>query len=134
VIIYINDLLIFSYIKKAMSKLKAQLDKEFKLKYLRAISFYLRIKISRNCDICIIIITQKGYIAQMLKQLRMEDCYIVKNTIDKNIKLEQPPPEYVINKKLKNDFASIIGVMNWLAGISRPDISFAVYRLSKYLV
>jgi len=48
----------------------------------------------------------------MLKQLGIEDCHIVKNTIDKNMKLEQLPPEYVINKKLKNDFASIIGAMN----------------------
>jgi len=70
----------------------------------------------------------------MLKQLGMEDCYIIKNTINKNIKLEQLPPKYVINKKLKNDFVSIIRAMNWLAGISRPDINFAIYRLNKHLV
>jgi len=63
----------------------------------------------------------------------MEDCHIVKNTINKNMKLEQPPPKYVIDKKLKNDFASIIGAINWLAGISRPDISFAVYHLNRHL-
>jgi len=56
VVIYINDLLIFSYIKKAINKLKAQFDKEFKLKYLKAISFYLRIEILRNRDTRIIII------------------------------------------------------------------------------
>jgi len=69
-------------------------------------------EILRNYDTRIITIIQKGYIAQMLKQLRMEDCYIIKNTINKNMKLEQLPPEYVINKKLKNDFAFIIGAMN----------------------
>jgi len=63
VVIYINDLLMLSYTKKAINKLKAQLNKEFKLKYLRTISFYLRMEISRNRDICIITITQKGYIA-----------------------------------------------------------------------
>jgi len=131
---YMDDLLILSYTKKAISKLKAQLNKEFKLKHLGAISFYLGMEISRNRDNRIMTITQKGYIAQMLKQLRMEDYHTVKSTIDKNMKLEQPPPEYVANEKLKNDFVSIIGALNWVAGISRPDISFAVYRLSRHLV
>jgi len=69
----------------------------------------------------------------MFKQLKIEDYYIIKNIINKNIKLEQPPLKYVINKKLKNDFASIIGVINWLAGINRPDISFAIHCLNRYL-
>ena len=131
---YVDDLLMLSHTKKAMSKLKAQLDKEFKLKHLGAISFYLGMEISRNRDDRTMTITQKGYIAQMLKQLGMEDCHTVKSTMDKNMKLEQPPPEYVADEKLKNDFASIIGALNWVAGMSRPDISFAVHRLSRHLV
>ena len=57
----------------------------------------------------------------------------IKNPIDRNVRLSQPDEGYVPEPKLKADYSSLVGALNWLACMTRPDISYIVSRLSKYL-
>ena len=58
---------------------------------------------------------------------------LIKNPIDRNVRLSQPDESYVLEPKLKADYLLLVGALNWLACMTRPNISYTVSRLSKYL-
>ena len=131
---YVDDLLILAHTRDTMNDIKASLDKRFKLKHLGTVSHYLGMQVFRNREKKEMFITQKGYIGQLIEQLGMEDCHTVMSPIDKNMLLGQPQEGYEAPYELKHAYASLIGALNWIAAMTRPDIAFAVHKLSTYLV
>ena len=130
---YVDDILIMANSQRAMAKIKAQLSEHFSMKHLGPTTSYLGMEVIRDRAAGTMRITQKGYISQLLAQLGMTDCHTVKSPMDRNIKLETPPATYVAEPELVQAYQSIIGALNWVAGMTRPDISYTVGRLSRHL-
>jgi hypothetical protein len=130
---YVDDLLIMTTNKHEMDIIKKQLDQRFKLKHLGPLSYYLGMEVKRDREARTMTVSQKGYISQLLKQLDMQDCYTVKSPMDVNTRFEKPRDDYEAPKELKQAFESIMGALNWIAGMTRPDISYAAHRLSRHL-
>lgn len=130
---YVDDLLLMTSSKVEMINIKKQLDKRFKLKHLGELRHYLGMRITRDRTTRSMHISQESYIKQLLVQLEMYGCTTFKSPIDKKIKLDIIDPEYKATKELIQAYSSIIGALNWLACMTRPDIAYAVHYLSRFI-
>jgi len=74
-----------------------------------------------------IFINQEGYINNLLTKYNMQDCKIKSTPIDSGREFpETDKPDQNL------PYRELIGAFLFLARISRPDISFAVNKLSQY--
>ena len=98
------------------------------MKHLGSPRKFLRLRISR--DLSTISIHQAPYIRSMLSRFQMTDCVPVHTPLDPSLPLLYANA----NEKRCNHqlYQEIMGSLNHLAVYSRPDISFAVSRLSQF--
>ena len=75
---------------------------------------------------------QTGFIHKILEATGMEDC----NGLSTPTKVEAPLEKDVngseANRDWPNSYASVIGVMLYMASNTRPDISFAVHQCAQF--
>ena len=75
---------------------------------------------------------QTGLIRKVLEATGMEDC----NGLPTPTKVEAPLGTYLNGSEAKRDwpnsYASVIGMMLYLASSTRPDISFAVHQCAQF--
>lgn len=75
-------------------------------------------------------IDQNLYIKEVLYEFRMLDCKPAASPLDQNAKYRDPPNEE--NKFDSSIYRKKIGCLLYIAGGTRPEISFAVCKLSQY--
>jgi hypothetical protein len=128
ILVYVDDMLIAGPCKAACDKVFHQLNSKFPMKHLGSPRKFLGLYISR--DSTSISIHQAPYIGSMLDRFRMTDCVPAQTPLDPTLPLLYATPfEKRCNQHL---YQEIMGSLNHLAVYSRPDISFAVSRLSQF--
>jgi len=91
---------------------------------------FLGLNVFRNWEKGTITINQAGYIDRMLERFNMKDCIPVKTPLNASLPLrKRQPHENPADREL---YQQITGSLNHLAVYSRPDISFAVSKLSQF--
>ena len=124
--IYVDDGLLVSTDEIELQQISDQIRKEFKIK-MHKLNYYVGLEISTDNQ-GDIMICQKGYIQQMLKNFGMDCCKPVLTPIDTN-KFDST---HVDNDKNVLKFREVVGCLNYLANISRPDIAYAVNYVSRF--
>ena len=102
---------------------------------LEKIPWYLGIEIIRDWANWILFIDQTAFIDRMFEDLRMEKCRSAKVPIDFGtgmVKNRYMGEDYEATKKEIQEYQSLFGTLLWLACMTRPDISFAVRKCSRY--
>jgi len=98
------------------------------MKHLGSPRKFLRLRISR--DLSTISIHQAPYITSMLSRFQMTDCVPAHTPLDPSLPLLYANAN---DKRCNHQlYQEIMGSLNHLAVYSRPDISFAVSRLSQF--
>jgi hypothetical protein len=77
-----------------------------------------------------ITISQPKYIEGILKREGLENVNPVAMPMDQNMKLMPNPDGNEENRS--NSYARLIGELQFLANVTRPDITYAVNRLAAY--
>ena len=77
-----------------------------------------------------IIISQEKYIENILKKEGMEDANPVSTPMDSNDKIKPNPDGNEGNRS--NSYAKLLGELQFLTNATRPDIAYAVNKLSSY--
>jgi len=77
-----------------------------------------------------ILLSQKAYIQRLLKKHNMEDCNGVRTPMSPSQKLTRNPDGEPADE---TTYRSIIGGLAFVMTCTRPDIAFAVSKLSRYL-
>jgi hypothetical protein len=126
--VWVDDLLLFTQTDEGMTHLKADLNNILDLTDIGEPSKIVGIEITRKDNS--ISISQEKYIESILKREGMEKAHPVKTPLDPNIALIRNPEGE--NGDRRNAFASLIGSLQYLSTATRPDITFAVNRLSAY--
>ncbi|XP_062120374.1 uncharacterized mitochondrial protein AtMg00810-like [Humulus lupulus] len=126
VLIYVDDIVVTSSDSKELEEFIVRLNKVFSLKDLGSLHYFLGIEVFR--DSTGLYLTQEKYISELLQRVDMQ-----------NLK---PSPTPITTSKISiNDgepmadpsyYRSIIGALQYLSH-TRPDISFAVNKLSQFL-
>ncbi len=126
--VWVDDLLLFATAIYIMSRLKAELNSMFELTDLGEPTKIVGIEISQRADS--LTISQKQYIDAILRKYGMENANPVSTPLDPNEKLKSNEEKRETNRS--NDYASLIGSLQYLATSTRPDIAYAVNRLAAY--
>jgi hypothetical protein len=111
-----------------MRHLKEELKGTFDVTDLGKPSKIVGIEITHHADS--ISISQKVYIDSILRKYKMENANPVSTPLDPNTKLT--PNEDGREPNRSNEYASLIGSLQYLTVATRPDIAYAVNRLAAY--
>lgn len=70
----------------------------------------------------------------MLRQYGMEKSNPVSTPMDPNVTLtkREDTAEVELDERLSSSFAAVVGSLLYLAIVSRPDIAYALTRVSQY--
>nr|GEW10443.1 zinc finger, CCHC-type [Tanacetum cinerariifolium] len=124
--LYIDDMLIFGIDQYQVDKTKKFLSSRFSMKDMGEADVILGIKIKRENKR--IVITQYHYIKKILKKFNHENCSSVSTPMDPIEKLKQNTGKPVDQLK----YSRAIGCLIYAMTSTRPDIAYAVGRLSRF--
>ena len=124
--LYVDDMLIFGTNIDVVNTSKAFLSSCFDMKDLGEADVILGIKITRNSYG--LSLNQSHYVEKILKKFNQFDCTPVKTPYDPSIHLKKNKGHSVSQE----EYAKIIGSVMFLMNHTRPDIAYAVSRLSRY--
>eukprot|EP00956_Cyclotella_meneghiniana_P016664 scaffold26464_cov80-Cyclotella_meneghiniana.AAC.2 len=134
VIVYMDDLLIYSKTRDPIVNLIEKLQHDgIKLREEGEAEGFLGVDIKRdpNGSSTGITLTQTGLISRIITALGMDSVYTTKkdtpaeaSPLPKDVDGEPADPTF--------PYASIIGMLLYLSGHSRPDIAFAVHQCARY--
>ena len=126
-LLYIDDLIITGNDTKNIKNLKSKLHEDFEMTDLGAASHYLGIEIHRQEEG--IFIHQQGYIQKLLQKFNLENCNLVKLSIDLSTILQK---EMGTGKTDPAIYCSLVGSLLYLTH-TRPDISYAISCVSRFM-
>ena len=89
------------------------------------------IEITRNRQEKKLCINQQGYITRILNRFGMEECKPVTSPMENATQLIELNEEK--NEEKRFPYREAVGCLNYIATISRPDISYAVNTLARFL-
>lgn len=122
ILIYVDDILIIGEEKEIIEEFK----REFKAKYLGKMVKFLGMEILYNIDK--ITIKQTQMIEKILTTFNMTECKTMSSPMETRF-----DPKLEENEIINVPYRQLIGSLLYLTMTSRPDISYAVSLLSRYL-
>lgn len=128
--LYVDDGLIIDSSMDKINKLLQQLKSYFEIK-LNEVNYYLRLEISRDRHIGFTHVYQTAYITKFLEKFNMTNCNSVSVPMDAHVIFKRDYDEdgnIIINEDIP--YRQLIGSLMYLVVGTRPDIIFAVSKLS----
>ncbi|KAL5798657.1 hypothetical protein ACOSQ2_003477 [Xanthoceras sorbifolium] len=126
-IVYVDDMIMTGNSEEEIHKLKSFLAKEFEIKDLGSMKYFLGMEVARSkAGICI---NQRKYILDLLKETGMTECKPADTPMDYTTKLglieESPPVD-------KGRYQRLVGKLIYLSH-TRADIAFPVSTVSQFM-
>ena len=126
--LYVDDILIFGTNLAVIEEVKEFLSRCFEMKDLGVADVILNIKLLKD-DNGGITLLQSHYVEKILSRFGYSDCNSSPTPYDPSVLLRK-------NRRTAKDqlrYSQIIGSLMYLASATRPDISFAVSKLSLFV-
>jgi hypothetical protein len=130
-LVYVDDTLFYSPKSEYIDEVIANLRKnEMELEVENSVAGFLGVHIERNEMDGSIKLTQKGLAARVVETLQIEDLPrkhtpAASEALASDTDGEPPDGTY--------SYASVVGMLQYLQGHSRPDITFAVSQCARYV-
>ena len=135
-LLYVDDMLVAGPNKDRISKLKAQLAREFEMKDLGPANKILGMQIHRDRVSRKVWLSQKSYVKKILQRFNMQDCKPISTPFPTNVKLSSkmsPSSEEERMEMSRVPYASAVGSLMFAMICTRPDIAHAVGVVSRYM-
>jgi hypothetical protein len=127
--VYVDDMVIVS---KDVNRFKKLISEKYLMEDLGPLRHLLGMKIARVGNS--IRLSQDNYTNKILSTYGMKNCRTVTTPLVPNTRLvPATPQEQAEFNSLGINYRRAIGLLNYLAVSTRPDISFAMSQLSQYL-
>jgi hypothetical protein len=127
--LYVDDLLIVGQDLGQIERLKELLSSKYKMKDMGQVSKFLGMGFDHKRDEGTLEISHRRYILDMLEELKMEDCNPVKTPLPAGCNLDLAEGKATE----ATYYRSLVGKALFLANSARPDISYAVGQLSRFM-
>jgi hypothetical protein len=124
--VYVDDIIITGDDEVEISQLKENLSKEFEVKDLGQLKYFLGIEFARSPKG--IVLSQRKYVLDLLSDTGMLGCRAASTPIDQNHKLCAHAGDTVD----RESYQKLVGRLIYLCH-TRPDISYAVSVVSRYM-
>ena len=131
VLVYVDDMSIFASTIDLVNEFKKQVGTEYKFTDMGELSHFLGLRITRNRKEKKIAIDQQHYIHRIIGRFKLQDAHPKKTPLSSSTKLTAST-EDTIDIDRKHRYQSMIGSLMYAMLGSRPDICFAVNKLSQY--
>jgi hypothetical protein len=126
-LLYVDDQLIFGKEEAEIQSTIQEIGKAFEITDMGPATFFLGVDILRSGRS--ITLSQKRYTAQLLEQYHLE---LAKLKRDSSTPSERPTAESGFSVSIdQGKYASLVGALLYLAVWTRPDISYAVGKLTR---
>jgi len=125
----VDDILIFGTSLDVIKEVKDFLSNNFKMKDLGEADVIMNIKLLREGNGGVTLV-QSHYVEKIISRFGYSDCQSAPVPYDPSVLLRK-------NQRIARDqlrFSQIIGSLMYLASATRPDISFAVSKLSRFML
>ncbi|CAL5350327.1 unnamed protein product [Camellia sinensis] len=126
-IVYVDDIVLTGNDSGEIPLLKKYLAKEFEIKDLGSLKYFLGIEVARSKDG--IFISQRKYVLDLLKETGMLGCKACATPLEPNQKLGDDEGGEVVDK---GSYQRLVGKLIYLSH-SRPDIAVAVSIVSQFM-
>lgn len=126
-IVYVDDIVMTGDDIVELESLKNFLSNQFEVKDLGQLKYFLGMEVARSSKG--IVISQRKYVLDLLKETGLLGCKPVATPIDPNQKLEKEDGAKAVDK---NRYQKLVGKLIYLAH-TRPDIAFAVSLVSQFM-
>ncbi|UYV74577.1 hypothetical protein LAZ67_12000185 [Cordylochernes scorpioides] len=125
--VHVDDLLVTTSSVESYVKFKSSIQGELDIKDIGEVSDLLSVRNKRNKDSNLELV-QTHYIEEILKEYGMEHAKEASTPLDPGMFTEGPGGK----EACCAPYQQAIGNLLWLAGMTRPDIAYAVSYLSKF--
>jgi hypothetical protein len=125
--LYVNDILIFGTSLDVINEVKTFLCQNFDMKDLGEADVILNIKLIKGENG--ITLSQSHYVEKILNHFGYKDSKSTPTPYDPSLILRK-------NRRISRDqlkYSQMTGLLMYLASATRPDISFAVSKLSRFI-
>ena len=124
--LYVDDMLIFGTNLDIVISTKMFLSSNFDMKDMGEADVILGIKLINKFNY--IMLSQEHYVEKILRKFSYLECKPVSTPFNANSQLKKNKDQSICQDK----YAQIIGSLIYLMNCTRPDIAYAVGRLSRY--
>lgn len=128
-LVYVDDIIVASSSAQAVTALLRSLEKEFALKDLGELHYFLGIEVKKASGN--ILLNQERYASEIVKRVSMENCKSVGTPLSTVEKLSAYEGEK-LGEKDATQYRSVVGALQYLT-LTRPDISFSVNKVCQFL-
>jgi len=131
--LYVDDIILFAQSIDRINEVKSLLMSEYDIRDLGRVSYLLGITVKHEEGK--IRLSQELYINKLLKMYGMDDCRISKTPMDQGVKLSKcdcPHSDVERDQMEGIPYQQLIGSLMYVALATRPDILFAVTKLSQF--
>lgn len=126
-IVYVDDIILTGDHNEEIQKLKSFLAKEFEIKDLGNLKYFLGMEVARSKRG--ISVSQRKYVLDLLKEKGMLGCKPADTPMDSTTKIGSKDSGTPVDK---GRYQRLVGKLIYLAH-TRPDISFAVSTVSQFM-
>ena len=126
-IVYVDDIILTGNCDEEIQKLKSFLAKEFEIKDLGNLKYFLGMEVGRSKRG--IVVSQRKYILDLLRETGMLECKPAETPMDHTIKLGTLTGSAPVDK---GRFQRLVGKLIYLSH-TRPDICFPVSTVSQFM-
>ena len=131
VAIYVDDLIITGASLDIIDTFKSELKDRFKMKDLGPIKYCLGMEITQDLVKGTIEVKQQGYVRSILRRFGLLEAKTSPIPMDPGLELTKDKLTFDVTANF--DYPAAIGSLLYLTSCTRPDIAYAVHRLSRFL-
>ena len=124
--LYVDDMLIVCSDDEMIKSTKAMLSTRFDMKDMGLADVILGVKILRTSDG--LVLSQSHYVDKILDKFSNDDSSVARTPIDVNLHMSKNRGESVSQL----EYSRVNGSLMYLMSCTRPDIAYAVSKLSRY--
>jgi histone deacetylase 1/2 len=128
-LIYVDDIIVVSSSQEATNAMLTALGKEFALKDLGDLHYFLGLEVHKVSDG--LILNQEKYARDVLARVGMTHCSGMSTPLSSSEKITAREGE-LLGPEDSTNYRSMVGVLQYLT-LTRPDISYAVNKVCQYL-
>lgn len=129
ILVYVDDIIVASSSQEATSAPLKDLEREFALKDLGDLHYFLGIEVKRSSKG--LLLSQAKYAEDIIKRTGMSKCKLISTPLSSVEKLCATEGE-LLGPDDSTKYRSVVGTMQYLT-LTRPDISYAVNRVCQFL-
>ncbi|CAI7932097.1 unnamed protein product [Closterium sp. NIES-54] len=129
-VVYADDILIFSPSSDLVKEVMLKLQDKFKCKALGDVSFYLGLHIERDMEKRCMRVHQRKYLEALAANFGQSEGHVA-TPFPSSFKCVKGPEEESVGEEERRRFHSLVGSLMYAAVNTRPDVAFATGKLAR---